>query len=1267
MEKDNNTLSNWIQELEKKIKDSNLLDFSIDNINSLRIMKDDFISLFNDTLKAKSFNICKLDNFLSLSQAISSYGKNYELKGNELFTNLNEKEQQEVLKNIKEKQDEEYTLSSTINTYLCFGLLRYTLDVFASSSKQAPLIFVPVKLSYDEETKTYSFKGIEGEIYVNNLLLTRIKKVRRIDLSYPIDENFSISDYLYYISIKIQTLNWNLSNYVFLSNFDLSTYEDYLLIKDHQEEINSHEIIKKISYFNAEFNKFKEENKKPLDSKFLSLLDMNNEEYHILKMISMRDNLFIRANNQDAKIHLLSNTLLSYVLNNHKTLVVYSKEEEKEELLHYIEDQGYLDYVCDLNPLNVNKMDLLSDIVNYDKKLLPYNKVKQSLVNDDIQDYYNYKNNYKKLANSLRTIDNPIHISLNKLVNEYYRLDKYPLINITLMEPNRLTNEDLSRYMNYILEFGKKITALGCPINEHPFYGFERKIMKKEDYKEFKTSATELSLVTHDIQILIDLGYKKYHYPRPTNLKEIKALLNVLSFIDDYDGKIEWINDEKIKNKYNELSLIRATIETLNKKRLELINKYTRKIQYISEEIINEYLKDKNPKVKQKIRKLLGKQVPLSKIDGIVDELNTYYSKIHETKVLTETHDEYMINLMRNNELNILENHIRQIFKYRSSLRQIKDNNDFDASKFIKNKDKTRLLERRALQNAYNKLLKNTTIIQKYINKDLYYFKDMNLDKYEEKVTSIAKNFIKINDYTSYYQALLETNEFIPSLGNELIKAGSPKDFKNIFLKKFYYDVINERITSNKLLKENTRTKFYEELSKYSYSDEKRKEMITRVISYNIDSYLKRNLLRLRQEESDYIYQFIAKNPKLVSSNMITTKAKSSLYNTKPIVLVPYKLVSRLLKDDLYKYDLCVFLPRKHMNMIDILPCLVKSSTCIVFDEDYVSSDPRKSIKYELRQFDNNFIENCKNSYRIYSYTSDTRNIIIHNSPLDTFTKLHIAKYLVDRGFDVRVDYPIKTYIIDILVRVPNTKNTIAIELNHLPYNSTEDTANSFQLEDNLIQDLGFIPYRIFTVSYFFNEEIENSSLIDFIVKKSDIIDQEKIKKKEILLMDYLFKPYTDPHLIYYRINKNLTMDEIISKMIDECAPINIHELSNIVSFNVRGSVKRLTQNEIIYVEDNFIYKNNAPVEFRRVNRDENILRTIKNVSKKEIYDAIYKIVKHQIAIDQEIVIKMILLSLGYKKMNKENTDYIISCIDFLLKEKIIFNVGTTLYRDLQD
>ena len=138
--------------------------------------------------------------------------------------------------------------------------------------------------------------------------------------------------------------------------------------------------------------------------------------------------------------------------------------------------------------------------------------------------------------------------------------------------------------------------------------------------------------------------------------------------------------------------------------------------------------------------------------------------------------------------------------------------------------------------------------------------------------------------------------------------------------------------------------------------------------------------------------------------------------------------------------------------------------------------------------------------------------------------------------------------------------------------------------------------------------------------------------------------------------------------MITKCAPISLTELELIVKENTREIVKKLEKHKEIVVEDSFVYLPKQKVQFRRVNRDEEYYRPLEYVSNKELYDAVFQIVNYCNNIKKYTVIKMVLLSLGYKKINDFLYSYIENAIAFLLNKKVIFiEDDNILYKDLEN
>ena len=73
-------------------------------------------------------------------------------------------------------------------------------------------------------------------------------------------------------------------------------------------------------------------------------------------------------------------------------------------------------------------------------------------------------------------------------------------------------------------------------------------------------------------------------------------------------------------------------------------------------------------------------------------------------------------------------------------------------------------------------------------------------------------------------------------------------------------------------------------------------------------------------------------------------------------------------------------------------------------------------------------------------------------------------------------------------------------------------------------------------------------------------------------------------------------------------------------------------------------------------------------VSQKELYEAVFNVVNHCSNIEKDTLIKMILLSLGYKKINDILYKFVEDAIIFLLDKKVIFiEDDNIIYRDLEN
>ena len=1172
MEK-NATLNKWLSNMEANLNNSSLFNMNFSTNENIRIMEEDFISLFNTIIEGETYKIVGLEKSSnSESYAINQYRKSENYSGKELFTNLDKDVQSIALSNLYSKSSHNLAHKSVSNSYLCFGLLRYKLNPFSSQTQEAPLILVPVQLIHNEDD-SYSIIGSKNEVLINTPLIEKMQKERKLDLSYPIKSNFSISNFLYYIGVKVKPLNWHVNNYIILSNLDLTSHYTIKTIKENYDKIIDTDFFKKVAYPNSEFYSFSKRVTNPLDSKFLSVLEMENEEHNILKRVINKENLFISTPTQDSQSHLVSNIALSYILNNQKVLIVYSNEKQKDSLKEEINNQGFTKYSVDLNPQYLNKKMLLKEVLDYDQYQIPFKSTKTTVVNENLNKYYGYKNDFKRLLNSLRTTKNHLNSSLNKVINEYYRLSKFPLINIEIKEANKYSKDSLSHILTRIKLLSNSISDLNCPLNEHPFYGLNRKQLYKADYIPLKSSAISLTTLLDDANTLFNYAEENYKFPIPNTLKEFKALLNILSFASDYPHLNQWIDIEDLDSVYDTLVVVLEEINNLNGIHFNLIDKYSRKISFLSEQLINNCYDDKKEKrSRKKVSKLLGGHLLKADLDHIITTLKDYYDRIQIAKDKVKNFDPTLVEFMHKNKLTELREIINSINFYKNNLKYIKEHSKFNIHDHLNQKDHDRLMLRRSLQTLFNDILKYHTTLQSYFDETKVDFSTISLSLYTNKVKQMSTEFTKINDYTSFFVALHKVNELFPNLGDELINNGSCKDFESLFLRRYYFEFLKSSFASNNVFHEYSKETIYKQLRNFSSTNIKRKEMIDSILTNYINNYLRKNIVSLRNDEVKPIALLLKEGTRVLPLSSITKLVKNSLFNLKPCALIPYEYVGQYLNESSYSYDAIIYMSDNEMVLNDALSSMHKGSTVMVVNSNLVSNNPLDELKTNSKDL-YNFINNAKHAYPEIKLALENKIIPLNGNFYDVPVKEYICKKLNEYGFEARTDRTIDGNTIDILARVPNTKSAVAIMVDHLSYNSPESAFINIEKEDAAIKKLGYEPYRIFPSAYFVNEEQEQLELNEFIVKVSKFIPEPTIKKNKILLVDHLFESFKDPHITYYELSKEkLSLEEIIKEMINKCAPIALDELELIVKENTREIVQKLEKRKEIIIEEGFIY-----------------------------------------------------------------------------------------------
>lgn len=1253
----NNTLNHWEKQLEERLSKSDFLTCSVSEKRFLQIVNGDYLSVFNNLVKGQKYLLAELDSVSSMNNAMAKYLEEHKDQ-NIIFTKFDKNKQRSVLETIIKTNDESLKKYNYLTTYLTFGMISYHLE---GSSYQAPLVFLPIKISYNELLGLYEISAIKGEILLNDALRMHLKKNKNIDLSYDLNSSFSLSEYIYYVMVKVRPINWIVNNFNYIGNFDFSIFYDYKNVILNKEEIAKKDIVKSLSYFNSEFFRFNHQGDKPLDIKYLSLLEMDNEEYNLLKTISLKENYLLRTYSETSTYHLINNIIIQYLMNDQKILVVYNTEDQEEKILKALEDDNLSKYALNLNPLKINKENEVAKLISYNDYVIPYNSLHPVMIDNDVTSYYSYKNAYKNLVNGLRSTRNPTRTSVNKLINNYYALEKYPLINSAIRGASTFDIDQIKYYMELIKQFQEVYKKLGCVLEDHPFYGFNRKTMVQADYLPLKDSSLKLSSILNEALKLYDESSKKFNLPEIHNLKEMKALLNLLTFAEYYEPySTDWLDINDLDTLYDDIKKSKSNLDNNLISYIELEKIYGENIRNIPDELIEETKSEKPKKACKKIRKILKmKNLPDDEVVYAcreVQRLNEIQINLEEIQnSFPSSFNEYL-STHTVEELRDIIDHINMA-KYHLDYLKVKD---FSFLKPLIDEGKLiRSSTRQKMQILFNEVLENTEELQSYLDKRIINFDTLSLDEYVKRVDKINLAFASINNYLDYLVIRKKISKISPSLASEFEKIKDLENIDTIFLKRYYYDCIKETLQKDVFL-DFTRKGLVSQLERFQDSDNKRRELIDKIIRNNFNKKLRSKLNDIKKKDGSRGEIILEEKPSLYPLEEFIDDFKISLESFRPCILMPLKEVSRLLGETDFKFDNVIIFANRDNDLLDALPSLIKGSRAFVIDNMKITNDPRSKIMNNLKP--SSLIEMAHSTYHEIEYTStyEKEEVIYLNNNYDLDFKVYLMNKLKERHFDVGINRTYEGRTIDLLVRMSSSPTSVALYVDHLPYPSPE-IANKSQLnQDAFAYAHNYYPYRVYPAIYFSNEEEEFEKLCTFILEKSHLVPDAKVHKKSILLMNYLFDEYQDPRMIYSYLSGRDLAQKVKDFLVQAC-PILTKDLKKIFKENIEPILYTLSNQKFIIEVDNFTYVANQPVKFKRLDRDKDFYRPLKSVSKYEIQDAVLKIINHEGALEKETVQKMILLSLGYKKANIADYKLIGDEIEYLIKEKKIVSDGPYL------
>ena len=229
----------WNKQYIERVNNSPLYELNLSNPQYLRIVNHQYDEIFNLLTLGKTITISNLDLMnKTLTQALTEAENNNSHQNKfSIFTSDDF--------NIQNKKLEEL-YNSNKSIFITYGLLDYFEDD-SMKIKSAPLVLMPIIIEKITDKEAYQVKCIHHELRLNDALIKKLIDTRRIDISYPIDNEFSLIEYLTYVATKVRNNHFSVNNGCFILPIDLKALYYHFDFINHKNAISSLPLVKSIS------------------------------------------------------------------------------------------------------------------------------------------------------------------------------------------------------------------------------------------------------------------------------------------------------------------------------------------------------------------------------------------------------------------------------------------------------------------------------------------------------------------------------------------------------------------------------------------------------------------------------------------------------------------------------------------------------------------------------------------------------------------------------------------------------------------------------------------------------------------------------------------------------------------------------------------------------------------------------------------------------------------------------------------------------------
>lgn len=295
-----------------------------------------------------------------------------------------------------------------------------------------------------------------------------------------------------------------------------------------------------------------------------------------------------------------------------------------------------------------------------------------------------------------------------------------------------------------------------------------------------------------------------------------------------------------------------------------------------------------------------------------------------------------------------------------------------------------------------------------------------------------------------------------------------------------------------------------------------------------------------------------------------------------------------------------------------------------------------------------------------------------------------IYKYLLTKGFSVVKNIGCSKYKIDFGVKHSNdTDFVVAVECDGENYKKAKTTRDRDRLRQEVLERLGWKYYRIWSIDWLLNKEIEKEKLINFINKSIADYD-ENIKKNEQTSTNQILEEQKESFIVENPIEKKdlselfdkyeifdinskayPTFDNCIVDIVKMEAPITEElllkrtvplfgreKITSHIRSKFSKEISRFSY-QIFNIDDYYVVDKNMMVKLR-VPKQGDEPRDIMHISNVELSSGMYVLIQNSVGITKNGLFNTIVNLLGYTRIGTNMQQKLEDSLGILLNKNLV-------------